>query len=155
MLQRIGRYDILERIAGGGQGTVYRARETMLLLWSKRLHRILRVIDRRETLLRADGVVPEGLGVCVNATLGLSEPTDHFFMAVLIVEDQVLSASHVFPGNRHRQTLPSFENIGRRVTTSTSPHRSERSHRFHIYEITFPLIPILACGNGPLDSPNP
>jgi len=30
MLQRIGRYETLERIAAGGQGTVYRARDTVL-----------------------------------------------------------------------------------------------------------------------------
>ena len=30
MLQRIGRYEIIERIAAGGQGTVYRARDTVL-----------------------------------------------------------------------------------------------------------------------------
>jgi len=30
MLQRIGRYEILDRIATGGQGTVYRARDTVL-----------------------------------------------------------------------------------------------------------------------------
>ena len=30
MLQRIGRYEILDRIAAGGQGTVYRARDTVL-----------------------------------------------------------------------------------------------------------------------------
>ena len=30
MLQRIGRYESLERIAAGGQGTVYRARDTVL-----------------------------------------------------------------------------------------------------------------------------
>jgi len=30
MLQRIGRYEILERIATSGQGTVYRARDTVL-----------------------------------------------------------------------------------------------------------------------------
>ena len=30
MFQRIGRYEILDRIAAGGQGTVYRARDTVL-----------------------------------------------------------------------------------------------------------------------------
>jgi hypothetical protein len=30
MLQRIGRYEILKRIASGAQGTVYRARDTVL-----------------------------------------------------------------------------------------------------------------------------
>jgi serine/threonine protein kinase len=30
MLQRIGRYEVLETMAGGGQGTVYRARDTTL-----------------------------------------------------------------------------------------------------------------------------
>jgi len=30
MLQRIGRYEILERIAAGGQGTVHPARDTVL-----------------------------------------------------------------------------------------------------------------------------
>jgi serine/threonine protein kinase len=30
MRQRIGRYEILERIAAGAQGTVYRARDTVL-----------------------------------------------------------------------------------------------------------------------------
>ena len=30
MLQRIGRYEILEQIAAGGQGTFYRAQDTVL-----------------------------------------------------------------------------------------------------------------------------
>ena len=30
MLERLGRYEILERIAAGGQGTVYRAQDTVL-----------------------------------------------------------------------------------------------------------------------------
>jgi len=30
ILQRIDRYEILERITAGGQGTVYRARDTVL-----------------------------------------------------------------------------------------------------------------------------
>ena len=30
MQERIGRYEILDRIAAGGQGTVYRARDTVL-----------------------------------------------------------------------------------------------------------------------------
>ena len=30
MIERIGRYEMLDRVASGGQGTVYRARDTVL-----------------------------------------------------------------------------------------------------------------------------